>query len=53
MSSLPDGVEEGLLLDGDEVVMSAWVEDRKEPGTMLFGFGECRGKVLPAKKVEQ
>ena len=53
LSSLPDGVEEGLLLDGDEVVMSAWVENRKEPGTMLFGFGECRGKVLPAKKVEQ
>lgn len=51
LSSLPDGIEETLLLDGDEVLMTAWVEDPKT-GEILFGFGECRGVVKPANDLE-
>ena len=47
LSGAPADIAETFLKDGDEVVL----EGRGvKPGTgeVLFGFGECRGKVLPA-----
>jgi fumarylacetoacetase len=35
------------LADGDEVVMDGWCRNQK--GEPLFGFGDCRGVVMPAK----
>lgn len=49
MESLPGDLHETLLRDGDEVVMSAWCKNGS--GQVVFGFGECRGKVLPAAGV--
>jgi len=49
MESLPHDLHETLLKDGDEVVMSAWCKGRD--GEIMFGFGECRGVVMPATKV--
>lgn len=43
--SLPDGEERRFLEDGDEVVIRGWCE---RPGFRRIGFGECRGRVLPA-----
>ncbi|KAK5940081.1 hypothetical protein PMZ80_007499 [Knufia obscura] len=50
MESLPGDLHETLLKDGDEVVMSAWCEDGN--GEVVFGFGECRGVVLPAVELQ-
>lgn len=41
---LPDGSERKFLLDGDSVTIKAW----SEKGDTRIGFGEVRGKVLPA-----
>ncbi|MDT7724665.1 MAG: fumarylacetoacetase [Actinomycetota bacterium] len=42
---LPDGTQRTFLLDGDEVTISATAPG---PGGSLIGFGEVRGRVLPA-----
>lgn len=39
------GEERRFLEDGDAVVLRGWCE---APGAARIGFGECRGKVLPA-----
>ena len=49
---MPEGVQGseyqvGYLEDGDEVVLEGWCED--EGGRKVLGFGECRGRVAPAK----
>lgn len=46
-SAMPEGLEERLLEDGDEVLFEA-VCRNKDNGEVVFGFGECRGRVLPA-----
>lgn len=46
LKSLPKGVEQRLLEDGDEVVLRGWVKG--SDGEALFRLGECRGVVLPA-----
>ena len=42
---LPTGETRSFLEDGDEVVLSARCE---REGFIGIGFGECRGRVLPA-----
>ncbi|MEP6492918.1 MAG: fumarylacetoacetase [bacterium] len=46
--SLPSGELRSFLEDGDDVVMRGWCE---RPGARRIGFGECRGRVLPARAV--
>ena len=38
--------EDGYLEDGDEIIMEGWCDDGNGGG---FGFGECRGTILPPK----
>ena len=45
---LPTGETRSFLADGDEVIMRAWCE---RDGRPRIGFGECRGRVLPAVAV--
>ncbi|ODS63861.1 MAG: hypothetical protein ABS38_10750 [Acidovorax sp. SCN 68-22] len=40
------GEERRFLEDGDAVVLRGWCE---APGAARIGFGECRGRVLPAR----
>lgn len=42
---LPTGEKRLFLADGDEVIFRAWCE---RDGFRRIGFGECRGRVLPA-----
>jgi len=42
---LPSGEKRTYLEDGDEVIFTARAH---APGRVSIGFGECRGKVLPA-----
>ncbi|MEQ1604986.1 MAG: fumarylacetoacetase [Pyrinomonadaceae bacterium] len=42
---LPSGEERRFLEDGDEIIMRGYCE---REGFRRIGFGECRGKVLPA-----
>jgi fumarylacetoacetase len=42
---LPTGEARKFLEDGDEVIFRGWCE---APAYRRIGFGECRGKVLPA-----
>ncbi|OJJ50351.1 hypothetical protein ASPZODRAFT_59507 [Penicilliopsis zonata CBS 506.65] len=51
LSSLPDDIAETFLLDGDEVVLEGWCIDR-ETSEVILGFGQCRGKVMPAYRSE-
>lgn len=44
---LPTGESRTFLADGDEVIMRAYCE---KPGLRRIGFGECIGRVLPAKE---
>ena len=44
--TLGDGTERRFLQDGDEVIIRGWCEGH---GARRIGFGECRGRVLPAK----
>lgn len=44
--TLPTGETRTFLADGDEVIMRAAAE---KPGFRRVGFGECRGRILPAK----
>ncbi len=41
---MPDGTERKFILDNDTVVMRGWCENQG----VRIGFGECRGKILPA-----
>ncbi|MEL7530644.1 MAG: fumarylacetoacetase [Bacteroidota bacterium] len=43
--SMPDGTERKFIGDGDSVVMKGWASK----AGVRVGFGEVRGKVLPAK----
>jgi fumarylacetoacetase len=43
--SLPSGETRAFLQDGDEVILRGYCERR---GARRIGFGECRGRVLPA-----
>jgi fumarylacetoacetase len=43
--TLPSGEERRFLEDGDEIIMKGFC-DRE--GFRRIGFGECRGKILPA-----
>jgi len=42
---LPNGEERRFLEDGDEVIMKGFCE---KEGFKRIGFGECRGRILPA-----
>lgn len=42
---LPDGTERRFLQDGDDVIIRGWC--RRD--TVRIGFGECVGRVLPAR----
>ncbi|MCY7338355.1 MAG: fumarylacetoacetase [Sphingomonas bacterium] len=44
--ALPNGEVRSFLEDGDELILSAHCE---APGAVAIGFGECRGRVLPAR----
>ncbi|MCY1443027.1 fumarylacetoacetase [compost metagenome] len=44
--SLPTGEERRFLEDGDEIILRARC---KGDGQVSIGFGECRGKILPAR----
>jgi fumarylacetoacetase len=43
--SLPSGETRAFLQDGDEVIFRGYCERR---GARRIGFGECRGRILPA-----
>jgi fumarylacetoacetase len=43
---LPNGEERRFLEDGDEIIMKGFCE---REGFRRIGFGECRGKILPAE----
>ena len=42
---LPSGESRTFLADGDEIIMSAYCQ---KDGFRRIGFGECRGKIVPA-----
>jgi fumarylacetoacetase len=42
--TMPDGSERKFIEDGDTVIMKGLAE---KDGVRI-GFGECRGKILPA-----
>jgi fumarylacetoacetase len=42
---LPTSETRRFLEDGDEVILRGWCE---APGFRRIGFGECRGRILPA-----
>lgn len=42
---LPNGEERRFLEDGDEIIMKGFCE---KEGFRRIGFGECRGRILPA-----
>ena len=42
---LPNGEERRFLEDGDEIIMKGFCE---REGFKRIGFGECRGRILPA-----
>jgi fumarylacetoacetase len=44
--ALPGGEQRTFLEDGDAVVLRGWCE---RPGAARIGFGECLGRVLPAR----
>ncbi len=43
--TLPTGEERRFLQDGDEIILRGYCE---RDGFRRIGFGECRGKILPA-----
>lgn len=43
--ALPSGETRIFLEDGDTVILRGWCEN---PGAARIGFGQCRGRVLPA-----
>jgi fumarylacetoacetase len=46
--TVPDGTQRKFLLDGDDVIMTAYCQSGV-PGAPRIGFGECRGIITPAK----
>lgn len=46
--ALPTGEARTFLLDGDEIIMRGFCE---RGGFRRIGFGECRGRVLPARSI--
>ncbi len=44
--NLPNGEQRRFLEDGDEIIMKGYCE---KEGFRRIGFGECRGKILPAE----
>ena len=46
--TLPPGESRAFLADGDEVIVRGWCERAGHP---RIGFGECRGRVIPADPV--
>ena len=44
--TLPSGETRTFLADGDEVIMKAFCQ---REGFRRIGFGECRGRILPAR----
>ena len=46
--TLPNGEQRTFLEDGDTIVLRGWCE---KPGAARIGFGECRGTILPARKM--
>ena len=42
---LDNNEQRAFLHDGDAVILRGWCE---KPGAARIGFGECRGKILPA-----
>jgi fumarylacetoacetase len=44
--TLSSGEQRGFLHDGDEISLSAHCE---RPGFRRIGFGECRGRIVPAR----
>jgi fumarylacetoacetase len=42
---LPNGEQRRFLEDGDEIIMKGFCE---REGFRRIGFGECRGRILPA-----
>jgi fumarylacetoacetase len=47
--TLPSGEQRAFLEDGDEVVFHGRCE---RPGAVALGFGDCRGRILPALTAE-
>tara|TARA_B100000161_G_C33439647_1_gene364071 strand:+ start:61 stop:465 length:405 start_codon:yes stop_codon:yes gene_type:complete len=45
--TMPDGSQRKFLADGDDVVMTGYCQG----DGYRVGFGECRGKILPAVKL--
>ncbi|WP_312028315.1 fumarylacetoacetase [Aquabacterium sp. J223] len=45
--ALPGGESRRFLEDDDDVLIEAWCE---APGRRRIGLGQCRGRVLPARK---
>lgn len=45
---LANGDKLGFLQDDDEIILGAWCGC--DEGQPRLGFGECRGKILPAKQ---
>ncbi|KAF2716445.1 fumarylacetoacetate hydrolase [Polychaeton citri CBS 116435] len=39
--------QQGFLEDGDEIILEGWCEDGN--GKQIFGFGECRSRIVPPK----
>jgi len=44
---MPSDLVDTFLKDGDEIILQGWCKD-KASGKVILGFGECRGKILPA-----
>lgn len=46
--ALPQGDARGFLVDGDELILSAHCQ---RDGFIPIGFGQCRGRILPAPAI--
>ncbi len=46
--TLPSGETRTFLADGDEITIRGWCE---RDGARRIGFGECRGRILPARSI--
>ncbi len=49
--ALPDGTERRFLEDGDEITLTGWCGGGDD-GRPRIGFGEVRGRILPAPTLE-
>lgn len=46
---LQDGTERKFLEDGDEIIIKGSCALEGNEKTIRIGFGECKGKILPAQ----